>query len=264
MPQKTAVFTTTTDWPVPATVSAVWAMWLAGGAGGAPNPGVNLNDLAFGCIGGGGGEYTVGRMLSVPAGGTVSIVIGAGGTAGVGTSGALPTAGGASSVEGYVMLGGRPASGSYQNNAYGGGPNGGVSFFSGSSIDNINNGSAESSTCFGGCGAGLGAPDGFGSGQYVGADGKIGQVVGQWTPTPGAAVPGCHGGGGSGAPSILGVGGTGGSASDSHSGAGWAASGLGAGGGGACGTGTCAPVRHQLNGGAGSPGYAVLMWTEPT
>ncbi len=254
MPIKSQIFTTTSDWPVPASVSGVMAMWMGGGAGGANN------FDGSGVEGGGGGELTIRRLISVTPGGTLSVVIGAGGVAG--TISVAPGKGGTSTVGGYGMLGGLASTDSI-NHANGGGPNGGPSFLTGGATVHLDNGTLESPVSIGGCGGGIGGGNGSTNGIRIGVGGTFGEVIGEFQSLPGAAVPGCHGGGGGGAPSVLGSGGTGGSANDVNNGAGGTASAPGTGGGGACGKGTCTPLRGNLSGGAGFDGWAAIWWTEP-
>ena len=260
MPIKHQIFTTTTDWPVPASVSGIWGTWIGGGSGGAANPGIAI---ARGVEGGSSGEFGVMMPIVCTPGGTVSVIIGAGGIPGHASPNTAPGAGGFSQVASFKMLGGR-ASTDGINGAHGGGTRGGLSYLLGGGQEQISAGTAESPTTFGGAGAGLGAGNGTSGGASSSPIG-ISQVIGEYPPLPGAPTGGgCHGGGGNGAPSMFGLGGHGGEATDANNGAGGApTASTGAGGGGGCGTGNCAPPLTATEGATGAAGYAILYWTEP-
>lgn len=196
MSLKSVLITSTTNWPVPPTVSAVMVKAQAPGGGGGAS--IQFQDSK---AGGGAGEACHMQFIPVTPSGTLSIVIGAVGAGGV-PSVSNPTSGGSVIVGDLILLGGEGAhvgAGATVGGS-GGGPNGGSG---GIALTPGSAGLAESPRTFGGMGAnGGGQKSGstplYQIGQYAGVNGAD------------AAAPFQHGGG-AGAPTAMGRGATGGS-----------------------------------------------------
>lgn len=97
------VYTTTSTWTVPAGVTRAWVSVSGGGGGGG---GATSSTGAAG--GGGGGGATGQKLVDLTGVTSVSVTIGAGGTAGVG-GGATPGAGGTSSFGAFITAAGGSA-----------------------------------------------------------------------------------------------------------------------------------------------------------
>ena len=99
--QQTVTFSTvgSTSWTVPSGVSSVSVLVVGGGGGG------GWHDGDGGGGGGGGGGVIYNPSYSVTPGQAITVVVGAGGTAGFGESG-FPTAGGSSQFGTQTAAGG--------------------------------------------------------------------------------------------------------------------------------------------------------------
>ena len=229
--------TTTQNITINNAVGAGWLTMVGGGAGGASTG----NAVAAGGGGGGSAEYCQNFMIPLTPGETVTVTIGAGGTAGnAGGTTSFACAAGTFSV-----LGGEAPSGSTSGG--GGGPKGGAS----TTTNNPGNpgalGTAESPVHFGGSSGGSG-------GNGASSDGGAGGG-GPGNLTGGAGgVHNTHGGGGGGGGATpWGVGGAGGAGNAGGSNA--PAGHYGAGGGGAGGN-----DATGQTGGTGCDGYVLLMY----
>lgn len=233
MSLRSQIFTRTTLWSVPATVSLVYATWVGSGGGG----GGNTDPFNAGAgAGAGAGEFR--HMFPVPVtpGGTLLVVIGNGGipTSDTGPDGE-PTIVGA-----FSALGGKGAPGLVPSN--GGGPRGGTH----PTIESLpgNAGSAESPTSFGGPSGGFGESAGNSGG------GPGGQMIGQWSTA--RIANSTHHAGGSGGNSVFGAGGLGSNSGNGNN------AGIGGGGGGSRGNAVVGDTA--VLGGNGGAGYAYLIW----
>jgi hypothetical protein len=215
---------------------------IGGGGGGS---GLQATTNAIGRAGGGCAEWCMRVPVILPAGGTVSVVIGAGG-AGGDASGSAPGSngkdGGASTFLNYTVNGGH---GSTATTAIpSGGDGGGISGIVQSLIATQ---PAPKYEVYGFTGGGAG---GTGTGGTANRPSpSLNGFVGT-TPLVGAR-PGSEG-----APSPWGNGGLAGNTAANGNAA--ASTSYGAGGGGCGGTGT--PIAPYPSGGAGADGYALVEW----
>lgn len=304
MTQSSQEYTTagTYSFSVPAGVSCVFASGIAGGAGGGTtlysNNGI---PVAFSAGAGGAGESCDNLFVPVTPGGTLTVVVGAGGFRGDAaitpmnvhagppgnTGGIADGAGGGDTIIGdkIRLVGGygglRSTSGSGNHGGMGGGwraykgPN---SSGGGAGVaDNGQNiaglpGGFKGYHCFslngprhcGAPGGGSGNSSAGGGNPGTGGDG------GDWGPFPGGiagAVPGTLPSGAAGGASIYGPGGDGGDGSDTSAADAPAvpAGSYGCGGGGS--GGSAATVIHintnHYLGATGHDGYVILTWFEP-
>ena len=229
---------------VPANVSLVWARGIGGGGGGA-----STIAAATGGGGGGCGEFFDNLAIPCTPGGTITINIGAAGTAAAaGQVTAQPGGnGGDTSIVAngltYFARGGFGANNAGASGA-GGGYNGSISKATNASGTP---GTQESPIYFGGSSGG-------GGGNTIASPGASGSPnAGFPTGTAGGAIAGSQAGGGSGGASPWGLGGQGGAGG--AIGAAPAAGCYGAGGGGGGGKATT-----TIGGGAGLAGYVLIEW----
>lgn len=277
MSLKSQAFTSSGTFNVPSGVTCVWASGIGGGGQGMY--GLTSDGLASGQSAGGSAAYCYGVPIKVTSGGTLSIVIGAGGIAGlypssaatsrepmgsgcpeispasavIGAPGTFPT----DTVIGSMVVGyGQPAyyGASAGGGSAGGGGAGGARFWPGGSCGTFASlGVAAAGRFFGGSSSG---------------------ELGATTPGPsGGAAPGLTGGAGGtnttgagfgsagGASSPWGVGGAGGNKApgDPNVTAGGVGIGYGSGGGGGQ---ASAVGANNKAGGSGASGYVLLMWTQ--
>lgn len=231
---QSRVFTISGTFNVPANVSAVWISGCGAGGGGNGYVGGTGNPSHGG---GAAGEFTLGRLIPVTAGGTLSITVGAGGAGGVGNN-VIPAAG--ATQYGSFTLGGARASrtgASYGGD--GGGCGGGLSATYTPPVAGLNIGLRESISSWGGPSGPTHSPSGGPPG------------IGQQTTCAGAAGTGSGNVGTGGSASVWPSGGNGSPTSGVPSpgaGTGW-----GAGGGGAS-------QGPTVNGGAGANGAVVIHW----
>ena len=223
---KSLIVSTSQTVTIPANVSMMWIM-AAGGGGGATGSAPSGGSQGF--AGGGAGEVC--HMLCIPVtpGGTLVIVIGAGG---LGQTNPNPASGGGDTTVGGFVLKGAVAKATWSPTGNtGGGPRGGR-------FDPL--GVAESITHFGGAGCidqSAFAIDGIGNGGNVGGIGNSSGETGG-----GAGTFWQHGGDGATAQGANGSG----------------ATGYGCGGGGGAGGGG----TNGTTGGAGKDGVVILFWID--
>lgn len=240
----------TTTWTVPAGVTSVQYLVVAGGGGGAASRGG----------GGGAGGFLTGTGFAVS--GSVSITVGAGGAGGVGIGYNTPSANGGNSIFGSVTAiggGGGGTSGTAgKTGGSGGGGAYGYTYGAGTAGQGYSGGNYyNSGNNYGaGGGGGAGAVGNTGTSTGGGAGG-----VGLSSSITGTAIYYAGGGGGGQYPAGSGnTGGTGGGGNGGYgAGAGAAGTnGLGAGGGGSGDS-----MSATTYGGAGGSGVVIIRYAHP-
>lgn len=214
--QNYAVFTSSGSWIVPANVTQIRCRAIGGGGGGAS---ASVGTSGTPGSGGGSGGIVIDQMLSVTAGHTLTVTIGAGGSGGTGVSGYGGYGGATLLNDGATTLisadgGGRGAPGTTGGGAYGGqavagtwgiwaagspgdgGKGGGIGFVSGD-VFLVVVGGAGGGACTGTNGGGGGGAQQSSAAlasQPSGGSGASGTTSGVNGVT--ATQPGCGGGGG--------------------------------------------------------------------
>ena len=268
-------------WNVPAGVESVWVrMTGAGGAGGGYTW---ANNNRSGAAGGGSGEYCYEMPLPCTPGGTVSVLVGAGGVASVGTGGDGGVTTVVSGLFSVTCMGGQRGEGSGIGGGgflgAGGGPRGGS--YPGDHNRNQQDGimggavglygaGAESISHYGGSSGGGGSSNTSVRGPTGGpCESNPGVLGGTRTLGIGGTY---NAGGASGASSAFGLGGQGGQGTYDENTPNHAlfcvgkpplagAYGAGGGGAGCFGQSTGGPGGNLL-GGDGAPGYVMFLWFE--
>ena len=236
---QSQVFISSGTFNVPPGVSAVWISASGAGGGGVGYLG-GTGAQAYGA--GSSGEFCLSRRIPVTPGGTLSITVGAGGTAGQVPPGAGPGLGGNTSFGAFSVLGNKGRNGlEYDGGGAMGGSHGAPPT---SSSYSLTNGMAESVSTYGGASGGWSNGGGQQGTDGWAAESLCGGIQGTTGTSYGAA------GGGANVWPSGGSGGNGGTSNTS----GGNANGWGAGGG------TGGPGSNSTLGGTGALGAVMVFW----
>ena len=205
---KTAVFTESGTWTVPAGITSVDVFVMGGGGGSGGTSSYEPDDGSWGKDGeggGGGAGRITKKTVTVSPGNSISVTIGKGGTRGSNVSG---TSGG---TAGNGTNGGTSSFGTFASASGGEGGKGG----SGTGIYSMTGGNGGSGSAGGGGGGGMASGGNGGNGDYCGGGG----AGVSWDGTSNNASGGnggTYGGGGGASSGTVGTGGTNGGKGGSY------------------------------------------------